>query len=170
MIPLITTVPQRADTESALTFITAQHQRLANGQAYPFAIAEMTSDRALGQIGLWPLERGRATVGYWVRGQDRRRGVARHALAMISRWGLSLSSIHRIELYTEPTNEPSCRTARAAGYQRERVLSRWHRVAGQLRDMVLYSLSTGQNIDDRPRPREASWLRTRALTCTPDTR
>nr|WP_232481683.1 GNAT family N-acetyltransferase [Arthrobacter sp. YN] len=45
-----------------------QHQRLVDGTGYSFAIADSSSDQAVGQIGLWlkNLSQCRASIGYWV--------------------------------------------------------------------------------------------------------
>lgn len=59
---------------------------------------------------------------------------------MISRWGLGLPDIHRLELYVEPWNEASWRAAEQVGYQREGLLRSWESIGDQRRDMYMYSL------------------------------
>jgi [ribosomal protein S5]-alanine N-acetyltransferase len=140
LIPLITTVPRDADLMAALAFIQRQRSRMLEGSGYSFAIADAASDEALGQIGVWPLNHGRASVGYWVARQHRGRGVGGHALAMVSKWALTLPDLHRLELYIEPWNEASWRAAERCGYEREGLLRQWQDVGGQRRDMFLYSL------------------------------
>ena len=76
LIPLITTVPTSAAAAPVEAFIDRQHDRARRGQGYSFAIADADTDRAMGQIGLWPLTDGRASVGYWVVATARRRGIA----------------------------------------------------------------------------------------------
>lgn len=139
LIPLITTVAAAGDHAAALAFITGQHQRAATGAGYSFAIAETATDRAVGQVGLWPLPHGRASVGYWTAPSARRRGIAGHALRIISSWALTLPGIERVELYVEPWNEGSWRAAEQAGYQREGLLRSWQHVGAQRRDMLVYS-------------------------------
>ena len=58
----------------------------------------------------------------------------------ISRWGLTLDGIDRLELYVEPSNEGSWRAAERAGYHREGLLRRWQYVGPVRRDMYMYSL------------------------------
>jgi [ribosomal protein S5]-alanine N-acetyltransferase len=72
--------------------------------------------------------------------QFRRRRYATAALDAISRWGLSLEGIHRVELYVEPWNEGSWRAAERVGYLREGRLRSWQRVGQERRDMYMYSL------------------------------
>lgn len=142
LIPLITTVPTTPDLDAARAFITRQHSRSEQGAGYSFAVADAATDQAVGQIGLWLNDArfGRANLGYWIAASYRRRGLARHALATISTWGLQLPGVHRLELYIEPCNEGSWRTAEHAGYQREGLLRSWQPVGGQRRDMYMYSL------------------------------
>ncbi len=140
LIPLITTVPPTPDGGSVRAFLDRQHQRAVTGQGYSFAIADARTDQGLGQMGLWPLPSGRASIGYWVAASARRRGVARMTLQTVSAWGLSLPHVHRLELYVEPWNEGSWRAAEAAGYIREGLLRGWQDVGGQRRDMYMYSL------------------------------
>ncbi|GAA4022112.1 GNAT family protein [Deinococcus rubellus] len=139
LIPLVTTVQAGGNLQQAEAFIKRQHQRLSTGQGYSLAIAN-AQDQAIGQIGLWPAAQGRASIGYWVVSSQRRQGVAVQALRSISRWGLSLPELHRLELYIEPWNESSWRTAERAGYQREGLLRSWQTVGEKRRDMWMYSL------------------------------
>ncbi len=142
LIPLITTVPAGGDLAGALAFIGRQHQRLSAGQGYSFAITDAASGTPVGQAGLWlrDADHGRAAVGYWVAAPHRRRGYTTAALTALSRWGLGLEGIERLELYVEPWNEGSWRAAERAGYHREGLLRSWQRVGAERRDMYMYSL------------------------------
>ena len=142
LIPLITSVPVTGGRADALAFIGRQHQRLSAGQGYSFAITEADSGIPVGQIGLWlrDADHGRASVGYWIAAPHRRRGYTSAALDAISRWGLTLDGIDRLELYVEPWNEGSWRAAERAGYHREGLLRRWQYVGPERRDMYMYSL------------------------------
>lgn len=142
LIPLITTVPTSGDADDAHAYIERQRQRLTTGAGYSFAIADAATDVAVGQVGLWlkNLDDGRASTGYWVASQWRHHGYATAALDAISRWGLSLDGIHRVELYVEPWNEGSWRAAERVGYVREGLLRSWQQVGPERRDMYMYSL------------------------------
>ena len=142
LIPLITSVPVTGGRADALAFIGRQHQRLSAGQGYSFVITEAASGTAVGQAGLWlrDADLGRASVGYWIAAPHRRRGYTTAALDAISRWGLTLDGIDRLELYVEPWNEGSWRAAERAGYHREGLLRRWQYVGTERRDMYMYSL------------------------------
>jgi [ribosomal protein S5]-alanine N-acetyltransferase len=142
LIPLITTVPVSGTAADARAFIARQHDRLATGAGYSFAIADAAAGEAAGQIGLYlrDLPEGRADIGYWVAPQFRRRGYVSAALAVIARWGLSLDGVHRLQLHVEPWNEGSWRAAERAGFVREGLLRSWQRVGAGRRDMYVYSL------------------------------
>ncbi|WP_157249294.1 GNAT family N-acetyltransferase [Nonomuraea typhae] len=138
-IPLITSVPTTYSDAEGVAFIRQQWQRNADGLGYSFAIADAGDDRALGQIGLWPKEYGRASVGYWVAGPVRGRGVAGTALRAVSRWGLGELAIPRLELHVEPWNTASWKAAERAGFVREGLLRSWQEIGGERRDMYVYS-------------------------------
>ena len=52
-------------------------------KGYSLAISDAITDEGVGQIGLWlrEIEQGRATTGYWIAPQFRRRGFAREVLS-----------------------------------------------------------------------------------------
>jgi RimJ/RimL family protein N-acetyltransferase len=140
-IPLITTVPSNDSLDEARAYIERQHGRSRTGAGYSFAIALASSDEAVGQIGLWldNIRHGRASIGYWIAPTHRRRGIAGAALRAITEWGLTLPPVARLELYVEPWNEGSWKTAEAVGYQREGLLRGWQEIDGLRRDMFMYS-------------------------------
>jgi len=142
LIPLITTVPTSGSREDALAFISRQHSRLAQGTGYSFVIADAGTDEAVGQIGLWlrDIGEGRASTGYWIAPRHRGRGHARAALSALTAWALDLEEVRRLQLYVEPWNEGSWRTAEACGYVREGLLRSWQQVGQERRDMYLYSI------------------------------
>ncbi|MCK0113864.1 GNAT family N-acetyltransferase [Ornithinimicrobium sp. F0845] len=141
LIPLITTVPTSGTSDDAIAYIQRQRERLRTGAGYSFAIAEAGTDEAVGQIGLWlaKIDEGRASTGYWVAPQRRRRGYVTAALHALTDWALRLDDVHRLELYVEPWNDGSWRAAEACGYTREGLLRSWQQVGDERRDMYMYS-------------------------------
>ena len=142
-IPLITTVPSTSSESEALAFIERQSERLRTRAGYAFAIVD-DGDVAVGHIGLFIVSgsEARASIGYWVVQSRRRRGYAVDALQAITSWARMYDGLDRLELYVEPWNEGSWRAAEQAGYQREGLLQAWERVAGEPRDMFMYSQLT----------------------------
>lgn len=138
LIPLITTVPAVYSDTEGTAFVERQWRRPATGH-YPLVIARGSDGRAVGNVGLHVLSADRASVGYWVLASARGAGAAGAGLRAITDWGLRELGIARLELYVEPWNTGSLRTAESAGYQREGLLRDWQRVGGELKDMVMYA-------------------------------
>ncbi|MFE6736018.1 GNAT family N-acetyltransferase [Microbacterium sp. NPDC057650] len=141
LIPLVTTVPAIADPALAAAFIERQHERAASGAGYSFAIE---ADAAcVGQIGLWlrDVDRGRATIGYWIRPSSRRRGHASAALQTLTKWAFETLDVPRLQLYVDPDNTGSWLTAEKCGFEREGLLRSWERVGDDRRDMYSYGLT-----------------------------
>lgn len=145
VIPRVSSVPSPYDDRAGRRYLRSQQRRLRDGFGYSFAIAEQDGDRAVGSLGVWlrDLDRGRASIGYWVVPSARGRGAASGALARAARWALTELAVPRLELYVEPWNEPSIRTAERAGFVREGLLRSWEEVASERRDMWIFSLLHG---------------------------
>lgn len=101
LIPLITTVPTVGSQEDVEAYLQRQHDRLAAGTGYSFAIAD--TEQAVGQIGLWTnaIATGRASTGYWIAPQFRaarlgRRGAAcPDAVGVLARGGAPAPAVPR---------------------------------------------------------------------------
>jgi [ribosomal protein S5]-alanine N-acetyltransferase len=153
LIPLITTVPAAFTEAEGRRFIERQWSRAEEGTGYSFAIADAITGRAVGQTGLWlrDISEGRASVGYWVAASARGRGVAACAVMALARWAHHELKIPRLELYVEPGNTASIRTAERAGFQREGLLRGWQEVGGERKDMFIYArLSADPACEDTP--------------------
>jgi [ribosomal protein S5]-alanine N-acetyltransferase len=142
LIPLVTTVPASGLEADVDVYLRRQHERLAAGEGYSFAIADVDTDDAVGQIGLWTKEiaTGRVATGYWIAARFRRHGYVRAALRAVTDWALTLDEVHRVQLFVEPCNEGSWRAAEACGYQREGLLRAWAQVGDARKDMYVYSV------------------------------
>ncbi len=140
-IPLIGTVPVPFTEEDGLAYLARQHQRLTDGTGYSFAVADCVDDYAVGSAGLWlkDLDAGRAAAGYCVAPRARGHGFAMAALTALTEFGWTLRKLHRIELYIEPWNAGSIKTAERCGYAREGLLRQHQEIGGARRDMLLYA-------------------------------
>lgn len=140
-VPLTGTLPAHADRAEALEYIERQHQRLLAGEGFSFCVALAESDTAVGQAGLWlrSIDAGRATAGYAIAPRFRRKGFAGQALMAVTDFAWSLPEVHRIELYIEPWNEASRKTALKAGYELEGQLRSHQKIGAQRVDMMLYA-------------------------------
>jgi RimJ/RimL family protein N-acetyltransferase len=142
LIPLVTTVPTSGSGADVDAYIDRQHDRLRSGQGFSFAMADATTDEAVGQIGLSlrDVGAGRTTAGYWVAPAHRRRGYASAALAALTEWAFTLEEVARVQLYVEPWNEGSWRTAERCGFRREGLLRSWELVGTHRKDMFMYAV------------------------------
>jgi len=70
---------------------------------------------------------GVAEIGYGVHPEARGRGVGRRAIVALTRWLLSAEGrgLARVQLDHSVENEPSCRVALAAGFEREGIRRRF---------------------------------------------
>lgn len=147
--------------ENADEYVARQPRRAALDLGVSLAIARSRTNQPVGQIGLWLRAQapdgstsyreeahGRASIGYWIAPDERGHGYASAALEAVSRWALTLEAVSRLELFIEPTNEPSWRVAQRAGFHREGRLRSWQRIGETRRDMFVYS-----RLPDDPEPR-----------------
>ncbi|RAJ40154.1 RimJ/RimL family protein N-acetyltransferase [Kitasatospora sp. SolWspMP-SS2h] len=139
-IPLITTVPAPYTGAGAAAFVERQWRRTEIGTGYPFVIVD-PAGRAVGNVGLWVGElplRGWATVGYWVAAPARGRGAAKVALDAVVGWALDELGVPGLELFVEPWNAASIRTAERAGFRCTGLRPAHQVVDGRPRDMWRY--------------------------------
>lgn len=140
-VPTVGSLPAHATHDEAVAWIERQRQRHIEGTGFSFSIADLETDRSMGNIGLWirELDTGRAQVGYAVAPNERGHSVASDALCALTTFAWTIAHLHRLELYIEPWNEPSIRTAERAGYEREGLLRSHQEIAERRCDMLLYS-------------------------------
>ncbi|MBY8877990.1 GNAT family N-acetyltransferase [Actinacidiphila acidipaludis] len=140
-IPLLTSVPAVYSDEAGERFVRRQWQRASDGVGYSFVIADR-QDLPLGVMSLRMRDapEGRASLGYWLVESARGRGAVAAALRAVSTWAFEELSIARLELYVEPWNTASARSAERAGFQREGLLRSWQRIGEERRDMTMYAL------------------------------
>jgi ribosomal-protein-alanine N-acetyltransferase len=144
--------PAPEDSDAVRRWLDGFSVRARLGLGHAFVIADPTTDRAVGQIGLFLRDRapdgtsgyrealhGRASLSYWIVPPARRLGYATTALTLLSDWALEMPQVHRLELFVEPWNEASWRAASRAGYEREGLLRSWQPIADRRRDVYIYS-------------------------------
>lgn len=84
----------------------------AGGQ---FSLGVVRGHRLLGAVGLMPDGPGSIELAYWVRPEERGRGVASRAVLAATSWVHRELGVPRIWLEIAPGNEPSLRLASAPG-------------------------------------------------------
>jgi RimJ/RimL family protein N-acetyltransferase len=93
----------------------------AGGQ---FSVGILHGQQLLGAVGLMPDRPGSMELAYWVRPEQRGRGIATRTVQATTLWAHRDLAIPRIWLEINPDNEPSLRLAERAGYHFEQRLPR----------------------------------------------
>ena len=140
-VPAIGSLPPNASVEECLAWVRRQQGRYGEGAGFSFTIADAETAMAVGHCGLWlkDLGEGRGTAGYSIAPSARGRGLAADALSALTIFGWTVPGLFRIELYIEPWNLGSIRTAERAGYLSEGLLRRQQVIGSEPRDMLLYA-------------------------------
>jgi ribosomal-protein-alanine N-acetyltransferase len=141
VIPGGTTVPTRFSEAEGRAFVERQCGRFTSGEGLSLAIVEADSGSAAGLVCLLHRQQpGVVGLGYWIVASQRKRGLARGSVILLTRWALGLSSIARIEALVDPTNSPSIRVLEGAGFKQEAKLRRYFSTDGVRSDALLFSL------------------------------
>jgi RimJ/RimL family protein N-acetyltransferase len=119
----------------------AEADRVA-GRALTLTILEPGSDTCRGQIYVHSVdwENVRAELAVWVAPGWRGKQLARGALAVVTEWLLRESGLERVQLRTEPDNEPMIRCARGAGFSHEGILRAYTRERAARVDNAVLSI------------------------------
>jgi RimJ/RimL family protein N-acetyltransferase len=114
----------------------------AAGRAFTLTLVATGSDRCQGQVRVHQVDwdNARAELGLWVAPQARGRGLARVALRMVASWLLEEAGLQRVQLLTEPDNQPLLKAAEAAGFKREGTLRSYFLEQGTRVDAAVVSL------------------------------
>jgi RimJ/RimL family protein N-acetyltransferase len=143
VIPSITSVPRGYDEDEGRAFIERQYRRAAEGDGFSFVIAPARDpDHGVGSIGLWldEIESGRASIGYWIVKDARGRGMAGDALRGLVAFAFEQLAIPLLQLFVEPWNIASSKTAISAGFVFEALLRDFERFDGEQHDAECYAL------------------------------
>ena len=137
-LPLIGTIPSPFTVPGGLAYIDRQHQRLADGTGWSFAVVDVATDQAVGSAGLWLNPDRPATAGYAVAPEFRGRGYATAALTALTAFAWTQPGIDRVELYIEPDNAASIAVARRCGFRAEGLVPEHTEIDGQLVTMLRF--------------------------------
>ena len=104
-------------------FIADARHRLLLGERARLAVTDAASGELLGSVGLDRFaDRESAEIGYWVKREARRRGVALGAARLVVDWAFGSLGVERLELLTYPGNEASQARPARLGFRRECLL------------------------------------------------
>ena len=146
-ISRFTRVPSPYTHEHAELFLARSQAAWADAEQageLPLLITDAATGRLLGAIGLKQLrDRGASEVGYWLAVEARGHGYASRAVTLVARWALGDLGYQRLELFTDPVNEPSQAVATRCGFTREGVLRSYFEHPSGRTDVVMFSLLPG---------------------------
>jgi len=104
-------------------FIADARRRLADNESARLAVVGATTGELLGSVGLSHFaDRQAAEIGYWVKKEARRAGVAYGAARLVVDWAFADLGLERLELLTYPGNQASQALAARLGFTRECLL------------------------------------------------
>jgi ribosomal-protein-serine acetyltransferase len=128
--------------DESRAWLVWQEEQWRNGIEYSFAIIDNASGRYLGGVGLNAINRLHrfANLGYWVRSDATRRGVATAATRLTARFGFRELELNRAEIIASVENIASQRVAERAGAVREGTLRRRLQLHGTAHDAIIFSL------------------------------
>jgi RimJ/RimL family protein N-acetyltransferase len=139
-IPKGTTVPATFTPAAGLAWIERQWSRADDGAGLSQAIADASSNEALGAVVLMARKPGTVEIGYWLIPRARGRGLGSRAVGLLARWAVSGGKVARIEALVVPDNTASQRVLENAGFRREGHLRSYLVFESQRADALIYSL------------------------------
>jgi RimJ/RimL family protein N-acetyltransferase len=84
----------------------------------------LRAERLVAAVGLMLDSPHSAELAYWVRPEERRRGIGLHSVQAVTAWAHRDGGLARLWLEIDPGNTASLELARRAGYQLEQRLPR----------------------------------------------
>ena len=135
-----TRIPEPPPPGFAATWLGFYEDGRRDGTREAFAI-EAPDGSLLGLAVAPRIEREAQTaeLGYIVMPEVRGRGVATHALRLLTGWAFERGDLVRLELLIATTNEPSRKVAARCGFTREGVLRSLYFKQGRRQDTELWS-------------------------------
>ena len=136
-------------TNSPMTDVAEAEELLRDIQAhakaetlFQWGIARREDDLVIGTCTLFRIEREhrRAELGYILRRDHWRRGLASEALTAIVNHAFGTLGLHRLEADIDPRNARSIRLVERLDFKREGRLRENYFVAGEIQDSLIYGL------------------------------
>jgi RimJ/RimL family protein N-acetyltransferase len=113
------------------------------GENFTYAILTADESELVGGTGLHPrIGPGGLEIGYWIRADATRRGIATESSAALTRVGFEVCGADRIEIRIDPANEASFGIPRRLGFAEEATLRRRlpARADEPLRDVTILTM------------------------------
>jgi RimJ/RimL family protein N-acetyltransferase len=98
--------------------------RAWDGSAGQVSYGVLAGSRLVAAAGLMSSGPDAAELAYWVRPEQRRRGIGLRSVRAVTRWAHQEAGLRLVWLEIEPANEASLRLAQRAGYRFDERLPR----------------------------------------------
>jgi RimJ/RimL family protein N-acetyltransferase len=138
--------PQSLDQKIEL--LRGMRSRFDSDEDYVYGVFDADEERLLGGSGLHPRAgHGAREIGYWVRADAVGQGIATEVTAVLTRVGIELLGLRRVDVQVDPDNERSLRIPRRLGFAEDGVLRRRlepKEDGGDWRDSVVFSMLDGE--------------------------
>ena len=139
--------PQSVDEK--LEFIRQRRGRFDLGQDFTYGVFEGETRELIGGCGLHPrCGEGGLEIGYYIDHRHIRRGYATEVAAALTRVGIEVLGVSRIELRCHPDNAASIKISEKLGFAREGILYgrlAWH--DEQRADVVSFCLTAARYLE-----------------------
>ena len=134
--------PQTVDQRVA--FIRACRADFDADVNYTYGIFDRDESRVLGGTGLHPRGGpGSLEIGYWVRSDSLRQGIATEVSAVLTRVAFEICGVERVDIQIDPENERSTGVPLKLGFVHEATLRRRldsKKEGGPRRDSLLFTM------------------------------
>jgi RimJ/RimL family protein N-acetyltransferase len=139
-IPRWTFMPDDFDLEGARMWVERRQYARRYGVAASFAVCDAETVTFVGQCGV-SIDRPRnaGEAYYWVAAPARRRGLARHALALVVGYAFGGLGLERVECRIDPANAASQAVVQSCGFTYEGTLRSDQPFKGRRMDSQLWS-------------------------------
>lgn len=123
-------------------WLSKRDKEWQKGQEYSFAIIDCKNGAFLGGCGLNNIsdDFNMANVGYWVRTNQTKQGIASAATLLLARFAFEELGLNRIEIMADVDNKKSQRVAEKVSAKREGILRNRVCIHGSPRDVFMFSL------------------------------
>ncbi len=131
-----------ASEKEALEFVDLILDTLKKNEGVLWVITHKDSDKLLGTLGYWRLEKAhyRAEIGYQLSPQEWGKGIMKEALLKVIEYGFNSMKLHSIEANIHPGNTASAGLLEACGFVREGYFRESYHHNGKFSDSAIYSL------------------------------
>jgi ribosomal-protein-serine acetyltransferase len=131
---------EKQDLAATKRFIAATEKQLSSNDGFQAAIAP--DGPIIGVVGFHSVDwvNRNTSIGYWLTGAARGKGVMTTAVAALLDHGFSEWKLHRIEIHCAPDNHRSRAIPERLGFREEARLRETEFVGGRWLDSVIYGL------------------------------